>query len=72
MDISLQVENIKIKLKSYFQNIILPELLTQHIRTELKSKDKNHSFCICGRGVDYDDMIACDNEKLSNNFISDM
>ena len=58
-------ENMKIKLKSYFQNIILPELLTQHIRTELESKDKNHSFCICGRGEDYDDMIACDNEKCS-------
>ena len=55
-------EEMLIKLKAYFVNIALPELLTNRLKSEIESSKAVTSYCFCGENEDYDNMIACDSK----------
>ena len=55
-------ENMEPKLKGYFINIVLPELLTNKLKSEIESSKVVTSYCFCGKKEEYDDMIACDSQ----------
>ena len=50
------------KLKKYFFNIVLPELLTNRLKSEIEGSKKSTSYCFCGEDESYDNMIACDSK----------
>ena len=55
-------EDMLIKLKTYFLNIVLPELLTNRLKSEIESSKAVTSYCFCGENEECDDMIACDSK----------
>ena len=55
-------ENMEPKLKGYFIKIVLPELLTNKLKSEIESSKVVTSYCFCGKKEEYDNMIACDSK----------
>ena len=56
-------ESLTTKLTSYFVNIVLPELLTNRLKSEIESSKAVTSYCFCGEKEEYDNMIACDSKN---------
>ncbi|KAK6168739.1 hypothetical protein SNE40_019924 [Patella caerulea] len=57
-------KNIFTVLKTYFSNIVLPELLTKKFFNSTNpSSSEDKMYCFCGQDETFDNMIGCDSKK---------